>query len=141
MSKVLILLGDMPFYYESIITGASVRAKMIEEGLKSKGHSVYYAVPKAIYNDCPDALKSKQELYWHSTTSLKHTLNIVKPDVVIREWHGNVELLKSISDIPIVFDLPASYLLEVQNQGIPLELEIESKKEVNLLAKKKKPAL
>ncbi|MCI4626741.1 MAG: glycosyltransferase [Candidatus Magnetoovum sp. WYHC-5] len=127
MSKVLILLTDIPFHDEHVTTGASSRARMIGEGLKSKGHDVCYAVPKAIYNDCSDAVKSTYELYWHSTVSLRRTLNIVKPDVVVREWHGNLELLKSVGDIPIAFDLPASYLLEVQSQGIPMELEIENK--------------
>lgn len=124
MSKVLILLNDIPFRPNRICTGVALRGRTIGEGLKTKGHSICYALPKDAYNTCPDDIKAEEEIYWYSRSFVPD----VKPDVIVKLWHGNSDTLSAIDkDIPIVLDLPALYLLEVQKQSVPMEIEVMNK--------------
>ncbi|MFQ5560565.1 MAG: glycosyltransferase [Nitrospinota bacterium] len=127
MARILIVQQDLPHSESQISTGGGVRAHAIAEGLRLKGHNLFCAIPKPLFDLCAEDKVWGEKLLWHSPGNLDYALKQAKPDIILLQWLGSYGCLREVKDTPIVIDLVAPRLLELHHRDHSLEWEIQAK--------------
>jgi len=120
MSSDILPLPGLP------TTGAGLRAWSLGEGLVSRGHRVFYAMPaKAVRPEWRDLLPEEiVRLAWEDG-SIRPLLDYAQPDVLLVCNWPVLAMIPDDLDLPVALDQHGPHLLERQYQGfLSLEFNI-----------------
>jgi len=135
--RVLVISSDLLPYPGLPTVGSGLRAWGIGQGLKSRGHEVFFSIPRAALtgrkNVAPPELV---ELAWehHSLGAIARSVN---PDaIVVCNWPLMANLRTDKLGVPVVLDQAGPHLLEreFQNFGDPqanAQIKIEAFKKAD----------
>jgi tetratricopeptide (TPR) repeat protein len=108
--KVLLIANELIPIKGNVATGGGIRTWGVGEGLRSRGHKIYYSIPQknliGMIN-LPDHIRK----YSFGEDTLSKIIDEISPDVIICQHWLAADYLPSVK-IPVVIDLAVPLLLE-----------------------------